>query len=492
MRAAGSTIHRPIQAWRVFACIVFAAALGLIYSANAGAQTSGPTSLERVQALVQPGIVYERITFSAKISDMYRGQSYSLNRGRPFSVSYQCSGFFVNPDGYVATAGHCVAWDDDVTSALLDQAANWAYRNDFYEARVTLRQVRGFAEADYRLEDKRRTVVVAYGVAASGLPTGEALPARVLGVRGFESTDIALLKIEGDDLPALELAPDGDVAVGTEVVSVGYPASVDLVADETFDPSFKDGTISSVKTIQGGLLEVYEISAAVSGGMSGGPTVNLDGQVIGVNSFGIRGEPQAFNFVRPTSAVVELIADEGVTNEVGDVNAAYREGLEAYFAGDRAAALQKFDEVLDIVPSHELAQSFRSDAAQLPDEEGEATEAAAGGAESDEGGTSLGLIVGLVVAALVVAAAIAAFVLLRRRRTVAPAGAPGADSTPVVAVPSPDPPLPTAPSSEAAEPPPHAPGQRFCPQCGAPNSASAKYCESCGHHLSEVSRRSSA
>ena len=486
MRAAA--IYRPVQVHRVVACVVFIAILGLIHSADARAQEPETTPLEQVQALVQPGIVYESITYSAVIRDVVDCRNCILNKGRPFSLSYQCSGFFINPEGYVATAGHCVEWDDEVRTALISKATIWAARTGFYGRGVKLSQIRSFAYDDYRLKDKQRSVVVAYGVAASGLPTGQALPARVLGLQGFESTDVALLKIEGNDLPALELAPDSDVAVGTEVVSVGYPASVDLVADETFDPSFKDGTISSVKTIGNGLLEVYEISAAVSGGMSGGPTVNRDGQVIGVNSFGIRGEPQAFNFVRPASAVAEFASDKGVDNEVGDVNAAYREGLEAYFAGDRATALQKLDEVLELVPSHELAQAYRADAARLPESESaEATSPTA----SDDGGTPLGLILGLVLGALVLAGAIAAAVLLQRRRSVAPAGAPGRGSTPT-ATSSPEPPLPMAATPPATERPRQVTGQRFCPQCGAPNASGAKFCESCGHQLSELSRRSSA
>jgi hypothetical protein len=184
--------------------------------------------------------------------------------------------------------------------------------------------------------------------------------------------DIALLKIEtkNEEAPALMIAPESEVTVGEQVVSVGYPASVDYVTDPTFDPSFKDGSVSSIKTISKGLLTVYELSTAMSGGMSGGPTVDTAGQVVGVNSFGPAGEPQAFNFVRPSSIVSEVLGDKDVGNKLGGVNTLYRAGLTAYFRGDRKEALAKFDEVLRDLPSHSLALEYRRKASALPEEGG--------------------------------------------------------------------------------------------------------------------------
>ena len=167
-------------------------------------------------------------------------------------------------------------------------------------------------------------------------------------------------------LSVLPLSDNSTTGVGTEVVSVGYPASVDLVTDASFNPSFKEGTISAEKTTEGGLLPVYEISAAVSGGMSGGPTVGLTGDVIGVNSFKIEGETQPFNFVQPSSNIDELLRAEGVENTLGPVTEQYRAGLAAYFAGDREVAIENFDAVLSTVPSHQFAQDYLQKAEELP------------------------------------------------------------------------------------------------------------------------------
>ncbi|MCB0921754.1 MAG: trypsin-like peptidase domain-containing protein, partial [Actinobacteria bacterium] len=316
--------------------------------------------LEQVQALVQPAVVYEQITWSGYVYD-------ETNKGyftqEPFVTSFQCTGFIVNPDGYIATAGHCVDYDATVREAILSQVVEWAYANEYYEATPSMETIATFAR-NWRIDGASTEgtadldVSVAYGVTVSGEPSGKALPARVVDLRPVGEGDVALLKIEAENLTVLPLSDNSTTGVGTEVVAVGYPASVDLVTDASFNPSFKEGTISAEKTTEGGLLPVYEISAAVSGGMSGGPTVGLTGDVIGVNSFKIEGETQPFNFVQPSSNIDELLRAEGVENTLGPVTEQYRAGLAAYFAGDREVAIENFDAVLSTVPSHQFAQDY--------------------------------------------------------------------------------------------------------------------------------------
>ena len=289
------------------------------------------TPLEKVNALVQPSVVFLLQTWDGYVYDTFNKQY--LNDGNPFELQFQCTGFVVNPDGYIATAGHCVDFKE-VRSSFVETAAQWALDNGYYSSTsLTLDDIIGFG--DYRVESGERKnaadldIQVGWGASVSGIDTSEVKRARVIDFNGQDKGDVALLKVEATGLNALPIATD-EVEVGTDVVSIGYPASVDSVTDPNLTPSFKDGSISSVKTVQGGVLPVYEISAAVSGGMSGGPSVNLDGEVIGVNSFGILGEPQAFNFLRPSSQLAELMAGAGVDNELSDTTQAYRDGLEAY------------------------------------------------------------------------------------------------------------------------------------------------------------------
>jgi serine protease Do len=215
-------------------------------------------------------------------------------------------------------------------------------------------------------------VTVELATSVAGLAGGRAMGARVVDFSSLQDGDVALLKVEQTDLPATPVAAT-DPNVGAEIVSVGFPATVDLVTDPDLNAAYKDGRISQHRTRDGGTLPVWEISAAMSGGMSGGPTVNLDGEIVGVNSYGIVGEEQQFNFVSPAQLVREIASRNGVSLELDETSQAYRDGVTALHAGNHQAAIDAFDTVLATVPSHSKAADLKRIAerelAQAPPEE---------------------------------------------------------------------------------------------------------------------------
>lgn len=438
---------------RHLAVLVVAAVAVVVGAASAAAEEEpgsesggGVTELEQVSAYTEPSVVYVAPTWTGYVYDTYNKRY--LNDEEPLTISSQCTGYVVHPDGYIATAGHCVN-PEDAREALEEQAAQWALQTGYYLADdLDLETVLGFDDYVVINEEGKRNRVdldlqTAWGVSAGGVQTGKALPARVLKWQKFEEGDGAILKVEASDLNALPLA-DETLDVGAEIVAVGYPASVDLVADATFSPSFKEGTISSTKTLSGGLSLAYEISAAMSGGMSGGPTVNLDGEVVGFNSFGINSqvETQQFNFVRPAKTIQELLADTGTDNELSEVTMAYRDGLDALFAGDKEAAVSKLQFVFDEQPTNEFAKEYLDEANALPDP------------PNDEAGFPLlPLLVGLG-AALVLVVVTVALLLVRGRRSrrSTPSAATAYASMAGAGVPSPAAPAPAAPAPAASAP----------------------------------------
>ena len=192
-----------------------------------------------------------------------------------------------------------------------------------------------------------------------------------LGRRIARTTRSALAGVRRSpaDLPSVELATDADVHVGTPLLSIGYPASADAVTDPSLEPSNKDGQVSAKKTV--GSVPVYETSAALTPGMSGGPTVDLDGRVLGLNSFMPAGESQAFNFVAPASGLTELLARNGVRAELGPDDKAFRAALDAYYAGHYTDAIARFDKLLQVAPQHAQAQQYRTLAAKVRDRFGD-------------------------------------------------------------------------------------------------------------------------
>lgn len=93
-----------------------------------------------------------------------------------------------------------------------------------------------------------------------------------------EHTDIALLKIKKEGLPAATIGDSDKIEVGNWVLAIGSPYGFDYTATK--------GIISAVSRSlpDGTYVPFIQTDAAVNPGNSGGPLFNLDGEVIGINS----------------------------------------------------------------------------------------------------------------------------------------------------------------------------------------------------------------
>lgn len=118
-------------------------------------------------------------------------------------------------------------------------------------------------------------------------------------------TDLALLRIEGaSDLPFVEFA-DTDVRVGDWVVAVGNPFGLGgTVTAGIISARGRDISRNSYG-------DFLQIDAAINGGNSGGPTFNLSGQVVGVNTaiFSPNGGNVGIAFAIPADTVRQVITD---------------------------------------------------------------------------------------------------------------------------------------------------------------------------------------
>lgn len=112
------------------------------------------------------------------------------------------------------------------------------------------------------------------------LEDNEMLEAEIVGSDPF--TDLAVLKVENDNLPLpLELDNSDNLSVGEFVVALGNPFS--------FDQTLTFGVISAlgrvIQSAGGGFIsEAIQTDTPINPGNSGGPLINMQGNVIGVNS----------------------------------------------------------------------------------------------------------------------------------------------------------------------------------------------------------------
>lgn len=133
------------------------------------------------------------------------------------------SGFIISADGYVLTNAHVIDGADEVY---------------------------------VRLTDKRE------------------FKAKIIGVD--KRTDVALVKVEGGNLPRLTIGDSNKIRVGEWVIAIGSPFDLDNTVTA--------GIISAKSRDTGDYLPFIQTDVAVNPGNSGGPLINMRGEVIGINS----------------------------------------------------------------------------------------------------------------------------------------------------------------------------------------------------------------
>jgi serine protease Do len=148
----------------------------------------------------------------------------------------QGSGFIVSKDGYILTNNHVVTREDRVTPV----------------DRVTV-----------HLIDQR------------------SFRAKVVGTD--PTTDVAVLKIEGQNLPVIPLGDDKATRVGEWVLAIGNPLGLDFTVTAGI-VSAKGRSLNGLNTSRYAISDLIQTDAAINPGNSGGPLVNQRGEVIGMNS----------------------------------------------------------------------------------------------------------------------------------------------------------------------------------------------------------------
>lgn len=133
------------------------------------------------------------------------------------------------------------------------------------------------------------------------------LKAKVIGTD--PSTDIALLKVEGVDLPHLKLADSDKVQVGEWVLAVGNPFN--LTSTVTAGIVSAKGRNIDVLSGEYSIESFIQTDAAVNPGNSGGALVNTDGELIGINTAILTrsGRYEGYSFAVPSNIVEKVVKD---------------------------------------------------------------------------------------------------------------------------------------------------------------------------------------
>jgi serine protease Do len=203
-----------------------------------------------------PGQVYEQnvdavVAVTVQVEDVD-------NYGRPISGFSSGTGFFITSDGYVITNYHVIKGGTEVTVTTHDD---------------------------------------------------EEYAAEIVGYE--ENNDLAVLKVERENLPCVTIGSSSDLMVGDQVVAIGNVLS-------TFASSLTVGYVSGVDRVvdtQGVAMNMIQTDVAINSGNSGGPLFNMKGEVVGITTAKFSGQSssgvgiEGIGFAIPMDDVTGMIDD---------------------------------------------------------------------------------------------------------------------------------------------------------------------------------------
>ncbi len=266
-------------------------------------------------------------------------------------VGFSGSGFFVDPGGVVVTNAHVVeaAWkgrEEFLRHLEEEYLRRMLAENGLDPSRASPTARKAILERTIFNDDLKTDNLVLFGknrratfrIVRYGAPVGE-------------GEDIALLRIDVRDLPVLALADSGTLEPKDPVTVMGFPSPSGnefSLPDANGAPVVGEGMISQPKVMKDG-TPVFQFTAEVREGNSGGPVLNARGEVVGIVTF--RGDAEASSggdgsaFMIASSAIQDFVRNAGVANVPGPTTLALRESVAMMRDEHYTAALKKLDEV---------------------------------------------------------------------------------------------------------------------------------------------------
>ncbi len=330
---------------------------GLTLGGSVSAQQP-PTSGQRLALYTKPAVV--------RILGAWVAEYRFNNRTWNASIGGMGSGFFISPDGYIATNAHVVSTIHDgedkakeALFAVVVQQIVEAYKADF--AKMTQEQARKTLSSIELAGLKKINYVV--------LPNGEhaAYDIKAYGAPVGEGKDCAVIKIPTRNAPTLPIGDSSKVQIQDRVFAVGYPGVADVqgLLDEKsqLEASITDGAVSAMKTVGGD--QVIQVSTPITHGNSGGPALNEAGEVIGLATFGNLKLVQGFNFLVSSATLLEFVRQAGASHTPSETDRAWRRSLELFWDRRYTAAIEELQEVTSLFPAHVEAQKLLAEAREL-------------------------------------------------------------------------------------------------------------------------------
>jgi S1-C subfamily serine protease len=428
-------------------------------AAAAGRPPGGNFSDPAIRSIdiAEPAIVRVATLYHGTITFDICGQADTLpSGGKQITFGGLGSGAFISANGDILTADHVV----DIAKADLDQTIFQALAQqiaDLFNANASCLHLAGYVTANdisydtvsasgipfttaysppqYLVwQNTTYTGPITNGLSQSddllkALMAGTSLTATLEGTSSFTQNDVALLHVPLTDTPSVPLGNSDNVAVEDHLAVIGFPGNADANhPDATYDtsdlvtPTVTNLTVTAIKTNDDG-ESLIQVSGGIEHGDSGGPAIDVNGNLVGIVSYSGSDDPIGNFFLRSSNSAHELITGQGIDTRPGTFEKLWQQAFMDYAStasGHWHTASQELDALSARYPNFQgiLPYKHYADQAAL-------TESTFGS------GSNLVVIVALGVALLALVILVIVLLLMRRRRkqqaqqaALAPAAAP--------------------------------------------------------------------
>lgn len=300
------------------------------------------------------------------------------------------SGFIVSPNGFILTAAHVadpeLIKQEIMTKAVFEKLFSLFFRlaisepDKLKQVEEKLKELQAMEEEwTIELQERNRETFFKNAVFSTEeelkvfSPRSkktklsevfkEGFETKIIAINDnylFDQKDIALIKIDFENLPVISLGDSDLIKNGQSIFTYGFPAAAQVIGIEPrlepletkvssayLEPSFVPGMITALKESGDKSFKFIETNAKVGLGSSGSPILNDFGETIGILT--LMATPQSafevgdiFAWGIPINLIGELNGKETIS-EVGDYYKYFKEGL--YLLGQKHCrlALEKFE-----------------------------------------------------------------------------------------------------------------------------------------------------
>ncbi|MDQ5913915.1 MAG: Serine protease [Patescibacteria group bacterium] len=379
--------------------------------ASAATVPPPPSSSEKISTYYGPAVVKIYNIFCMDISRS--GQTYLQN----ICKGATGSGFMVGGGGYIATNGHVAVnnplelvienafskydegdlsyFNDLVRESGLNESDLLGAKDDKEKITIMLDKFYSIPATTFLATNNVENLLVGLGEkqpdieelislteARQKYPEQDTIKQAELkaqdyrafdGISGgaFKSSDVALIKINGDKFPSVKLGNISSLTQGSGLSIIGFPGAAGtngLVESTQSRATLTSGKVSSIKSASGSSNQLIETDATIGHGNSGGPAFNDAGEVVGIATYTIDGSGDGdgvFNYVRDVADLSSLASKSSLDlTSISPTQQSWEEGVNLFYQARYSKALKSFTKVKELYPEHPKVAQFTALAEQ--------------------------------------------------------------------------------------------------------------------------------